>query len=842
MRETRYFTITYAPVRDENAQVRGVAVVAIETTRRVGAERDNIALQEKARAAADQQAFQLQLADRLRSVDTSEEVAAAACKLLGERLGIWRVIFCEIDDAHGTFFIRSEWARGTFFNVAGKTNRLDDFGPENIAALRAGNVVVHNDIAIDARTTAHRQAYEGFGIRANLAIPLVKSGALRVVLGLHHVEPHDWSPADIVVVTDVAERTWAAVESARAHAELRAERDQSQYILDGMSEGFALIDRDWRMTQMNRAGLHAGHRLLEDVIGHTIWEAWPEVVGTDIEAMYRRVMATRVEENMESQLTFSDGHASSLEIVMYPALAGGVAVFFRGVSDRKRASEALDTSRLRAEYALSTAQLGTFEWNFHTHTVESSARSREIFGFVDEEGHLAEDYFGRIVAKDLNRVRHEVASAMQGDGRIQTEYRIQLPDGRLRYIVSAGASQRGPDGAWARQVGVFSDATKLKLDEEKLREVDRRKDEFLAMLAHELRNPLAPITMAARVLSLPGIEQQALQEMSNIVIRQSEHMTRLIEDLLDVSRINKGLVTLDSEALNLKDVVASAVEQVRALMEKQCHDFSVSVSGEEIRVDGDRIRLVQILTNILNNAAKYTPAGGKIVLALTATEKHAQATVIDNGVGMSQELLPHIFDIFTQAERNADRVQGGLGLGLSLVKNLVALHGGTVVAKSAGAGMGSEFTVCLPLLKYPAQPGRVTAPPSVAVSSLPSMRIMVVDDNVDAAKTLAMFLGLDGHTVTVAYTAEDALAHLRAATLPPPQTFLLDIGLPGMDGYDLARLLRALPGAATGTLVALTGYGQPQDRERSLAAGFNHHLEKPVDPETLLALLNRVNR
>ena len=634
VRETRYFTITYAPVRDENAQVRGVAVVAIKTTRRVGAERDNIALQEKARAAADQQAFQLQLADRLRSLDTPEEVAADACKLLGERLGIWRVIFCEIDDAHGTFFIRSEWARGAFFNVAGKTNRLDDFGPENIAALRAGNVVVHNDIAIDTRTTAHRQAYEGFGIRANLAIPLVKSGALRVVLGLHHVEPHDWSPADIVVATDVAERTWAAAESARAHAELRAERDQSQYILDGMSEGFALIDRDWRMTQMNEAGLRASHRLWENVIGRTIWEAWPEVVGTDIEAMYRRVMASRVAENMESQLTFSDGHASSLEIVMYPALAGGVAVFFRDVSDRKRASE----------------------------------------------------------------------------------------------------------------------------------------------------------------------------------------------------------------ALNLKDVVASAVEQVRALMEKQRHDFSVSVSGEEIRVEGDRIRLVQILTNILNYAAKYTPTGGKIVLALTATEKHAQATVIDNGVGMSQELLPHIFDIFTQAERNADRVQGGLGLGLSLVKNLLALHGGTVVAKSAGAGMGSEFTVCLPLLKDPAQPGRVTAPPSVAVSSLPSMRILVVDDNVDAAKTLAMFLELDGHTVTVAYTAEDALAHLRAATLPPPQTFLLDIGLPGMDGYDLARLLRALPGAETATLVALTGYGQPQDRERSLAAGFNHHLEKPVDPESLLALLNRVDR
>ncbi len=443
VRETRYFTITYAPLRDENALVRGVVVVAIETTRRVHAERDNITLQEKTRAAADQQAFQLQLADRIRSLDTPEEVAAAACELLGERLGIWRVIFCEIDGARGTFFIRSEWARGEFFSVAGKTNRLDDFGPENIAILRAGNVVVHNDIAIDTRTTAHRQAYEGFGIRANLAIPLLKSGALRVVLGLHHVEPYEWSPADIAVATDVAERTWAAVEIARAHAELRAERDQSQYILDGMTEGFALIDRDWRVTQMNRAGLHAGHRLLENVIGLPIWETWPEIIGTDIEAMYRRVMASHVAENMESPLTFSDGQTSFLEITIYPALVGGVAVFFRDVSERKQVIEALDISRLRAEHALSIAQLGTYDWNIHTNVVESSARSREIFCFTDEEGHIAEDFFGRIVPEDVNRVRDEVASAMQSDGHLEIEYRILLPDGRRRDVVVAGAGQRG---------------------------------------------------------------------------------------------------------------------------------------------------------------------------------------------------------------------------------------------------------------------------------------------------------------------------------------------------------------------------------------------------------------
>ena len=494
---------------------------------------------------------------------------------------------------------------------------------------------------------------------------------------------------------------------------------------------------------------------------------------------------------VEQEINFSDGHTASLAITAYPMLDGGLAAFFRDVTRHNAAVEAVRVSQMRAENALGIAQLGTFEWNVADNHVECSPRTREIFGFDDTQGHCADDFFNRIVPADIERVREEIRHSFKAERRLNTEYRIQLPDGAVRNVVSSSVCHSNLGGTWVRHVGVFSDATARKQAEEKLLEGDRRKDEFLAMLAHELRNPLAPITMAAGILSRPGIDQKTLIEMSAIVVRQSEHMTDLIDDLLDVSRINKGLVTLDQEVLDLKEVLGSAVEQVRPILEKQNHNFSMQVTGEALQVLGDRVRLVQVFANILTNAAKYTPAGGKIHLALAIAGSQAQVLVRDNGIGMSESLIPDIFDIFTQAERNPDRSQGGLGLGLSLVKNLVGLMGGTVTARSDGPGRGSEFAVLLPLLVdeslQPAQP-----PPYLA-DNVHVMHIMVVDDNVDAATTVAMLLEIDGHTVSVAHSAEQALASALASAPHPPQAFLLDIGLPGMDGYELARRLRAAP-------------------------------------------------
>ena len=839
----RYVDFVYQPIRDAQGQISGIFVCGSDVTEHHKARVELSNYLQHLQAADVRHAFQLALADRLRPLTSPQAVTAAACELLGQHLGVSRVVFCDINDALGTFIVRSEWTRDPANSMTGIASTLDDFGPENVAALRAGRVSANHDVTLDPRTASHADTFAKLGIRADLAVPLNKSGALTVVLALHHPEPHQWTDAEIDLVKDMAERTWSAAESVRAQAELRAERDQCQHLFDTMAEGFSVIDSDWRITKINEEGLRIGRRTKQEVLGNNLWDIWPELVGTELDRVYRRVMAMRVAEDFEQKVHFDDGHAVSLAITVYPMLDKGIAAFVRDLTERDEANEALRTSHARAENALVVAKLGTFDFNVVTNQIEYSARSCEIFGLTAAQGHSADDFLRCIVASDLPRVRHEIADAREKNRRLDFEYRIQLPDGSIRNIVSVSTCQINSAGVVVRQVGVVSDATAQKQAEEKLRDVDRRKDEFLAMLAHELRNPLAPITMAAGILSRPGINQKILREMSTMVLRQASHMTSLIDDLLDVSRINNGLVTLEREAVDLKDVVASAVEQVRSLIETQNHDFSMQVTGETLRVEGDRVRLVQVFANILINAAKYTPTGGKILLDVGITQgivgSQAKVVVRDNGVGMSESLLPHIFDIFTQGERTPDRHQGGLGLGLSLVKNLVGLSGGTVTAHSEGPGMGSEFTVVLPLLVdqsvLAAQP---TSPQQVA-GNAQIMHVMVVDDNVDAATTVAMLLEMDGHTASVVHSAEQALAIASSGALSPPQAFLLDIGLPGMDGYELARQLRALSVTASATLIALTGYGQPQDREKSKVAGFDHHLEKPVDPDRLLALLNR---
>jgi signal transduction histidine kinase len=366
--------------------------------------------------------------------------------------------------------------------------------------------------------------------------------------------------------------------------------------------------------------------------------------------------------------------------------------------------------------------------------------------------------------------------------------------------------------------------------EQKLREGDRRKDEFLAMLAHELRNPLAPIGMAAQYLQVGPVTPARLRQTTEIIDRQIRHMTRLLDDLLDVSRVTSGRIELDQSLHDLRALVADAVEQARPLIDARHHILKVHLPDEPTTVHGDATRIVQIITNLLNNAAKYTPERGAIGLELTHGADSVQLTVRDNGIGIAPGLLPNMFDLFVQGDRAADRGQGGLGLGLALVKSLVELHGGTVEGASPGTGAGSQFTVLLPRAQGP---GRVlAAEPSFAASA--SLDILVVDDNTDAAETLSMFLEALGHLTRI---APDGATALELAGCEAPRVFLLDIGLPDMDGYELARRLRALPGTSGATLIALTGYSQPADRERACAAGFDHHLTKPVDATALARLL-----
>jgi signal transduction histidine kinase/ActR/RegA family two-component response regulator len=371
--------------------------------------------------------------------------------------------------------------------------------------------------------------------------------------------------------------------------------------------------------------------------------------------------------------------------------------------------------------------------------------------------------------------------------------------------------------------------------EEALRLADRRKDEFLAMLAHELRNPLAPISAAAQLLNMGAPDPGRVERTSAIISRQVAHMTSLIDDLLDVSRVTRGLVVLAKEEVDLRRVAADAIEQVRPLIEARGHQLSVQLppESEAVVVQGDYKRLVQVLANLLNNAAKYTPEGGRLSVWMGVTAEQVLISVSDSGIGIPADLLPTVFDLFSQAERTPDRTQGGLGLGLALVKSLVELHGGMVTASSEGRNRGSEFTLRLPRLQVPAGMA-APAPQETVQDSVRHLSLMLVDDNVDAATTLGLLLESGGHQVTVVHTPADALA--RAAQ-EAYDAFLLDIGLPGMSGYELARRLRQLPGAQRATLVAITGYGQQSDHASAVGAGFDHYFVKPVEPADLFALL-----
>lgn len=382
-------------------------------------------------------------------------------------------------------------------------------------------------------------------------------------------------------------------------------------------------------------------------------------------------------------------------------------------------------------------------------------------------------------------------------------------------------------------ITAVSSALRTRKRQYEMREVDRRKDEFLAMLAHELRNPLAPISAASELLRIANLDRERINQTSEIISRQVNHMTGLIDDLLDVSRVSRGLITLEQAKLDAKQIVLSAVEQVRPLVDSRRHHLTLQTPSEAIFVQGDQKRLIQIVTNLLNNAAKYTPEGGNIVLALETNGKYVTFRVADTGIGIAPMMIARVFDMFSQAERTSDRSQGGLGIGLALVKSLAELHHGTVSVHSAGIGYGSTFAFTLPRI------GILGAPPMRDMrSSIPMpaqrRRLLIVDDNIDAAYMLGMFLESAGHEIVIKHSAQAALEYARTTI---PDFCLLDIGLPDMDGNELARQLCAQPETANIVLIAITGYGQEQDREKSTDAGFTHHFVKPVNMERLLEIL-----
>ena len=525
---------------------------------------------------------------------------------------------------------------------------------------------------------------------------------------------------------------------------------------------------------------------------------------------------------------------------------------------------------------LGTATDITERHNFQERLRISEERYRALFNAIDQGFALIDLHFddaGNAVDYTFLEVNpafgkhtglpdptgRRISEVLPGveDYWLQTYGKVALTGEPVRFMNEAKALGRWFESYAARLGGadsrvvalLFSDITDRKRADDDLRrlaeelaESDRRKTEFLATLAHELRNPLAPLSNGLRMMRLSVSDPVAIERTRSMMERQVNHMVHLVDDLLDIARISTGKVELKKERVDLQTVIASAVETSMPLIEAGRHELLVQVPDEELLLDVDLTRVAQVVSNLLNNAAKYTPARGRIGLTARSDGGFVVIAVTDTGIGIPPSSMATVFEMFTQVGRNMERAQGGLGIGLSLVRRLVELHGGSVEASSEGVGRGSTFTVRLPLLVDQAAPAEPTAPTAPSAEQADAtLRVLVVDDNIDAADTLAALLDMGGHATRVANDGYQAMAMAQEFQ---PQVVFLDIGLPGMNGYEVARKLRELPGMERAFLVALTGWGAREDRERSSEAGFDHHLTKPADMnavETLLANLARVH-
>jgi PAS domain S-box-containing protein len=532
-------------------------------------------------------------------------------------------------------------------------------------------------------------------------------------------------------------------------------------------------------------------------------------------------------------------------VVAVTGLVLGAVIGERNRAEGRAAADyaTLQVSEERLRMALDAGHMGVWDWDIATGKVKWSESLEPLHGLRPGTFNGTFEAFQELVHPDDREVvNRAIARAVAEGAGYDLEFRSRWPDGTVHWMSAKGTVLRDEGGRPIRMIGIGIDTTERRRLEDELRAraeelagTDRRKDEFLAMLAHELRNPLAPLGTALHLLAVDAPGRERFLQMAD---RQVKHLVRLVDDLLDVSRITQGKITLRREVIVLSDVVARAVETIRPVVDSRGQALTVSLPAEAIRLEVDPARLAQVLGNLLANATNYTPAGGSIWLTAEAADEEVVIRVRDSGAGLAPELLSQIFDLFVQGDAPLDRTRGGLGIGLTIVRRLVEMHGGRVEARSPGPMQGSEFIVHLPALAHglpePGEPGfQARGAPARA------LRILVVEDNTDAAEGLAVVLQIWGHEPQLAY---DGVTALELAERTQPDVVLSDLGLPGMDGYELARRLRARPAFGRAILIALSGYGRAEDKRRALEAGFDHHLVKPPDLDALEELLGRVAR
>lgn len=624
---------------------------------------------------------------------------------------------------------------------------------------------------------------------------------------------------------------------------LREQAGSLAAILSATVDNIYLIDGEGRYRYVSDGGATVLGLRPADMTGKTWHElGLPANVMENFDAHRAWVLQAGAPKRAEITYCTASGQQLHYEYTIAPVRSDegkvvAVVVVSRDDTERKQAEEALANSEAR--FRLLSEVMPQLVWSSHPDGLIDYCNQR----WLDYTGLDADEFKGDgwsviLHPDDRSATLAAWKRSTETGEEFNVEQRLRSHSGEYRWFLTRALPLRNEAREVVKWFGTCTDIEAQKRANDSLRDADRRKDEFLATLAHELRNPLAPIRNSLQILKMPRIDAATAQQTREMMERQVHHLVRLVDDLLDVSRVMRGKIELRNEPVELATVVARAVETAHALIESQGHQLVIDMADESLLLNADPVRLTQVIGNLLTNAAKYTEAGGYIWLTARRIGDEAVLRVRDSGIGIAPEMLPHVFELFMQVDHAASRSQGGLGIGLTLVKNLVEMHEGAVEAHSLGLGQGCEFVVRLPLAVHDLakkaweQIQRESGTP--ATQSLSGHRLLVIDDNQDAANSLAMLLRMKGHQVQVAYDGATALSLAQAYS---PHMVFLDIGMPGMDGYEVAQRMRQIDSLKDLVLVALTGWGQPEDRRRTAEAGFDHHLVKPLEPDVLESLL-----
>ncbi|WP_306396594.1 hybrid sensor histidine kinase/response regulator [Telluria beijingensis] len=811
-REDVWWTYGYSPIEDE-AGIRGVLVICNDVTA------DHL------------------LRERLRQTNHA----------LIETMDDGFCLIEIIHDAHGRAvdytFIEANRA---FARHTGLEDSVGKTARQLVPNLEQGWVDTYDEIA---RTGVARRFEEGSEAMGRwftvYASPIAHPDRQRVAL----------------LFTDItdkknAERALQASETAARAAASQAEADRRRLdaLLSSAPVGIVYVDEHGALSAVNHMNrqLWGEHPMSTSQDQYVEWRGWwadgSDRHGRQIQpsewALARALRGEQVEADLVEIEPF--GRPGERRTLMTRAtairaedgaLAGAVAASM-DITAQVDSQRALRESE--EKFRTITDAMPQMVWSSRADGANDYSNRR----WAEFTGSTRADLLGTswstiIHPDDLSRLQAQWAASLASGALFELEHRLRHHSGEYRWVLNRALPVRDEAGRIIRWMGTVTDMHDQKLAAEELKAANARKDEFLAMLAHELRNPLAPISTAAQMLKLSGADPKRIAHASDVIGRQVRHMVELVDDLLDVSRVTRGLVELEREPVDLKSVIQNAIEQARPLIEKKGHTLSTRLGAANVTVMGDRKRLVQVMANLVNNAAKYTPDGGEITVCADPVPDAGQVklSVKDNGIGIETSLLPDIFELFIQAKRTPDRAQGGLGLGLALVRSMVNLHGGHVEAHSDGPGSGSCFSVVLPLGVDGADGGGARHEGDAALAARSTLRILIVDDNRDAAESLGIVLSAVGHAVQV---EDSSTAALRRVQTHGFDVCLLDIGLPDMDGYQLVGRLRAEPLVVDAAMIALSGYGQPQDMAASRQAGFTRHLVKPVDIGHLLGVLDEV--